>query len=196
MIPKSSIEKKVDMETQKIIVVVEEVDAARTALQWALHNLFRYGDLITLLHVFPSSRSRNHLKQRNRRLRGFQLALSFKDLCNGVPEAKVEIVVMEGDQGATIVSLVRDIGASMLVVGLHDHSFLYKLTMANGYMSNLKCRVFAVKPSATMNDSPLNTNFSQVDMARIRVPEQKNLFKKFPNSLGSIWRSKGRRASS
>eukprot|EP00262_Sarcandra_glabra_P010742 TRINITY_DN2614_c0_g1_i1.p1 TRINITY_DN2614_c0_g1~~TRINITY_DN2614_c0_g1_i1.p1 ORF type:complete len:127 (+),score=23.92 TRINITY_DN2614_c0_g1_i1:93-473(+) len=126
MIPKSSIEKKVDMETQKIIVVVEEVDAARTALQWALHNLFRYGDLITLLHVFPSSRSRNHLKQRNRRLRGFQLALSFKDLCNGVPEAKVEIVVMEGDQGATIVSLVRDIGASMLVVGLHDHSFLYK----------------------------------------------------------------------
>lgn len=45
-------------------------------------------------------------------------------------QTKVEIIVTEGDQedqvGAKIAAMVREIGASSLVVGLHDHSFLYK----------------------------------------------------------------------
>ena len=42
-------------------------------------------------------------------------------------QTKVEIVVTEGDQeGIKIAASVREIGASMLVVGLHDRSFLYK----------------------------------------------------------------------
>lgn len=42
-------------------------------------------------------------------------------------QTKVEIIVSEGDQeGRKIVAMVREIGASALVVGLHDHSFLYK----------------------------------------------------------------------
>ncbi len=155
------------------MVVVEDVDAARTALQWALHNLVRYGDIITLLHVFPSTRSKSKKKARLLRLNGFQLALSFKDVCNNFPnvsfcysnivtctifvysfmlliifnivvfkllyglidtiivgvvlQTKVEIVVTEGDQeGAKIAAMVREIGASSLVVGLHDQSFLFK----------------------------------------------------------------------
>jgi len=44
-----------------------------------------------------------------------------------VLQTKVEIIVTEGDQeGAKIAATVREIGASMLVVGLHDCSFLYK----------------------------------------------------------------------
>nr|DAD31660.1 TPA_asm: hypothetical protein HUJ06_010511 [Nelumbo nucifera] len=114
----------------KILVVVEDVDAARMALQWALQNLLRYGDSIILLHVFPPSRSKSKKKQRVLRLRGFQLALSFKDICNTVLDAKVEIVVREGDlEGRTIVSTVREIGASALVVGLHDQSFLYNTSV-------------------------------------------------------------------
>lgn len=76
------------METRKIVVVVEDVEAARTALQWALHNLLRYGDIITLLHVFPSTRSKNKNKLRLLRLKGFQLALSFKDACNSFPNVR------------------------------------------------------------------------------------------------------------
>ena len=72
------------MDVRKIVVVVEDVDAARAALKWALHNLLRCGDLVTLLHVFSpamnSSRSKN--KTRLLRLKGYQLALSFKDKCN------------------------------------------------------------------------------------------------------------------
>ncbi|OVA19765.1 UspA [Macleaya cordata] len=122
---------------KKIVVVVEEVEAARTALQWALHNLLSYGDLIILLHVFPHTRSssssssssstRANNKKRVLRLKGFELALSFKDLCDTILNAKVHIIVKEGDQdGITIASMVREIEASALVVGLHDKSFLYK----------------------------------------------------------------------
>ncbi|RRT66607.1 hypothetical protein B296_00009513 [Ensete ventricosum] len=111
-----------EMEKQKVVVVVEEADVARTALLWAVRNFIRSGDSITLLYVCPSTRSKT--KQRNYRLKGFQLALSFKDLCNGI--AEVEIIVTEGDRGALVVSTVTNVGASTLVVGLHDKSFLYK----------------------------------------------------------------------
>lgn len=73
------------VDVRKIVVVVEEVEAAKTALQWALHNLIRYEDIITLLHVYPSSRSKSKKKARLLRLNGFQLALSFKDICNNFP---------------------------------------------------------------------------------------------------------------
>ncbi|MQM21391.1 hypothetical protein Taro_054430 [Colocasia esculenta] len=112
------------MAGQRVVVVVEEADAARQALQWAVHNFLRYGDWITLLHVCPASRSRR--KQRHLRLKGFQLALSFREICIGIPEAKVEIVVKEGEQAAAVVSLVNEIRASTLVLGLHEQSFLYK----------------------------------------------------------------------
>ncbi|XP_077242491.1 adenine nucleotide alpha hydrolases-like superfamily protein [Tasmannia lanceolata] len=178
------------MENQKIIVVVEDVDAARFALRWAVENLLRNGDLITLLHVFPCSRSKNKQKQRVLRLKGFQLALSFKDLCVGIPEAKVEIIVTEGDQGATVASLAEEIGASTLVLGLHDHSFLYKLTMANNCISKLNCRVLAVKQPSTRKESARNVEFSQIEITRLRVSEHKTPLQIFPNSLGMIWRSR------
>ncbi|KAG6537014.1 hypothetical protein ZIOFF_002092 [Zingiber officinale] len=72
------------MESQKVVVVMEEAGAARSTLQWAINKFIRGGDYITLLYVYPSTRSRK--KQRNYRLKGFQLALSFKDLCNGIAE--------------------------------------------------------------------------------------------------------------
>ncbi|KAG5027865.1 hypothetical protein JHK87_011379 [Glycine soja] len=115
------------MDVRNIAVVVEDVDAARTALQWALHNIIRYGDIITLLHVYPLTRSKSKNKARVLRLRGFQLALSFQDICNNFSNTKVEIVVTEENkEGMKIVAMVRQIGASMLVVGLHDQSFLYR----------------------------------------------------------------------
>ncbi|KAJ6881914.1 hypothetical protein NC651_028503 [Populus alba x Populus x berolinensis] len=117
------------MDVRKIVVVVEDVDAARTALQWALHNLLRFGDLITLLHVFSPAMNSSRSKKKIRllRLKGYQLALSFKDICNNFFNTNVEIIVTEGDQeGGKIAAMVREIGASALVVGLHDRSFLYK----------------------------------------------------------------------
>ena len=41
-------------------------------------------------------------------------------------QAKVEIVVREGELGETVVATVNQLGATTLVVGLHDKSFLYR----------------------------------------------------------------------
>lgn len=79
------------MDVRNIVVVVEEAEAARTALEWALRNLLRCGDVITLLHVYSAAaapapaRSRSRKKLRLLRLRGYQLALSFKDICSSFP---------------------------------------------------------------------------------------------------------------
>lgn len=193
------------METRKIVVVVEDVEAARTALQWALHNLLRYGDIITLLHVFPSTRSKNKNKLRLLRLKGFQLALSFKDACSSFPNTKVEIVVSEGDQiGSKIAAVVREIDASMLVIGLHDRSFLYKLALAHSDLSsNFSCRVLAIKqPQSLMQqtistpDRSTNMDFSQIEITKLSVPyvpPPKIPYRIFPSPSAIIWRPKRKR---
>ncbi|XP_058088632.1 uncharacterized protein LOC131235466 [Magnolia sinica] len=183
------------MVAQKVIVVVEDVDAARSALRWAIRNLFRNGDLITLLHVYPSSRSRNKQKLRTQRLNGFQLALSFKELCIGFPEVKVEIIVTEGDQGATIASLVKETGASTLVVGLHEKSFIYRSAAAHSCINDLNCRLLAVKPTSAAFDGTPNAEFSQIETVSLCASQPKTPCQSFPSSLGMIWRSRRRKGS-
>ncbi|GLU20273.1 hypothetical protein SLE2022_364820 [Rubroshorea leprosula] len=198
------------MEARKIVVVVEDVDAARTALRWALHNLLRYGDLITLLHVFSpaASRSRSKKKARHLRLEGYQLALSFREICNtNFFNTNIEIIVTEGDQdGLKVGAVVREIGAFAVVVGLHDRSFLYKLAMAhNNIASNFNCRVLAVKqPESPLRktkspatlpalDSSTNMDFSQIEIAALQVPNispPKIRYRICPNPSAIIWRSR------
>ncbi|KAM1984641.1 hypothetical protein COP1_012641 [Malus domestica] len=60
---------------------------------------------------FQTSRSRNKNKSRLLRLKGFQLTLSFKEICNTFPNTKGELIVTEDDQdGKKITALVREIG--------------------------------------------------------------------------------------
>lgn len=191
---------------QKIAVVVEDVDAARTALHWALHNILRYGDLITLLHVFSPARSKK--KTRLLRLKGYQLALSFKEICNtNFFNTNVEIIVAEGDEeGPKIVAMVREIGASAVVVGLHDRSFLYKLAMVNDNIASVfNCKVLAIKQpvsppksyklSATIPtpDSSTNMDFSQIEISGLQfpdIPPPKIPYQICPNPSAIIWRSR------
>uniref|UniRef100_K4C8A0 UspA domain-containing protein n=1 Tax=Solanum lycopersicum TaxID=4081 RepID=K4C8A0_SOLLC len=56
------------MDVRKIVVVVEDVEIARRALEWTLENLLRYGDIITLLHIFCMTRSKSKKKLRLLRL--------------------------------------------------------------------------------------------------------------------------------
>ncbi|CAN6465523.1 unnamed protein product [Victoria cruziana] len=190
----------------RVIMVVEDVDVARTALQWAVDNVIRGGDLVTLLHVFePSSSSMSTRevqkkksessiaaalhRQRVRRLKGFQLAISFKDICAKIPEVKVEIIVTEGDQGQTISSMVKNIGASTVILGLHDQSFLYKTTTLDDYISSLKCRVLAVKQPSSSVTTP---DFSRIELVRNCTSEPKSPLLALPNPIGSFWRSRKR----
>ncbi|KAG0480732.1 hypothetical protein HPP92_011287 [Vanilla planifolia] len=178
---------RMPMENQRVVVVVEEAEAARNALQWAVRNLLRPADFLTLLHVYPSTKSRT--KQRRLRLNGFQLALSFKDLCNGIAEAKVEILVMEGDQGTEVVSLVRKIAATTLIAGLHDRSFLYKRAIPILLTRTLNCRILAIKQHSPTQYGLADAEFSLVEIKGIGNPEAKAWFLVFLCHLGRIWRS-------
>ncbi|KAG8387986.1 hypothetical protein BUALT_Bualt02G0078100 [Buddleja alternifolia] len=187
---------------ERIVVVVEDVEVAKTALQWALDNILRCGDIITLLHIiYPTTSSsssssssstinKNHKKKkkqqlRSLRLKGFQLALSFKDICsNAFPNGntKTEIVVTEGDddEGGRIAAVVREIGASTLVLGLHDRSFLYRLVMSkNNITRNLKCRVLAIKEPTTLTSRSISLqdmDFSQIEIATLRMEKEALIF--------------------
>ncbi|WOG93541.1 hypothetical protein DCAR_0312827 [Daucus carota subsp. sativus] len=191
------------MDARKVVVMVEDMEVARTALRWALQNLLRYGDLITLLHVFhhPSSSrsSRNRKKLRLLRLQGYQLALSFKEICNSFPNSKTEIVVTECDQeGAKIADLINQIGASTLVLGLHDQSFLYRLNCTE---NKLKCKVLAIKQPTTLtatrtislSDSSTNMDFSQIEIADglsfREVSPPKIPYRICPDPSAIFWRS-------
>ncbi|KAL3835108.1 hypothetical protein ACJIZ3_009844 [Penstemon smallii] len=194
---------------EKIVVIVEDVEIAKTALHWALHNILRGGDLVILLHVFScytnTKISNNKKKNLRRRLRlkGFQLALSFRDFCTdaGFTNTKTEIVVMEGE-GGSIAAVVREIGASTLVLGLHDQSFIYKLAMPEENMTrNLNCKVLAIKEPTTLTSrtisiplgSSTNMDFSQIEIATLRIPEvpsQKVPYQICPDPSAIIWRSR------
>ncbi|ONM30563.1 uncharacterized isoform X3 [Zea mays] len=181
------------MESQRVVVVVEDAGAARSALQWAVGNFIRGSDSITLLHVCPPARSRR--KRRRLRLGGFQLALAFKDLCNGIAEAKVEIVVTEGELGETVVATVNQLGASTLVVGLHDKSFLYSRAPSqySRVIRSLGCRVLAVRQHATARDGFLNAELTQIETVNLHIPPPKIPFPMFTLPLGVIWRRSKRR---
>ncbi|XP_033513558.1 uncharacterized protein [Nicotiana tomentosiformis] len=168
------------MDVKKIVVVVEDVEIAKTALQWTLHNLLRYGDILILLHVFPITKSRSKKK------------------------TKTEIVVAQGDQdGEKIAEMVREIGVSTLVAGLHDQSFLYRLAMTHNHIArNLNCKVVAIKqpttPMATrtrtisFQDSSTNMDFSQIEIDALSVPEvnpPKIPYHVCPDPHSIIWRS-------
>ncbi|CAL0330549.1 unnamed protein product [Lupinus luteus] len=192
------------MDVRNIGVVVEDVDAARTALQWALQNIIRYGDIITLIHIYPFTASKSRKKARLLRLKGFQLALSFQHICNNFSNTKVEIVVTEDNQeGMKIVDSVREIGASILVVGLHDHSFLYKLAMTHSNVASyFNCRLFAIKqpPKSPFShnvsavgvlDSSTNMDFSQIDISTLQVsctPPAKVKYRICPDPAAIFWR--------
>ncbi|KAI3882863.1 hypothetical protein MKW92_034969 [Papaver armeniacum] len=186
---------------KKIVVVVEEVETARTALQWALHNLLSYGDLIILLHIFPVTKSSSSVnkKQNNHnsitnnrkralRLKGFELALSFKDLCDSFLNAKVQIIVKEGDQdGITIAAMVREIDASALVAGLHDESFLYKI------LAIKEPTVTKTNTTSILRNNSTNFDFSQIEITRLSVSPirpPKIPYQILPSPFRIIWRSK------
>ncbi|KAJ3694352.1 hypothetical protein LUZ60_009832 [Juncus effusus] len=189
------------MERQKVVVVVEEVEESKAALRWAVRNYIRCEDCITLLYVCPFARSKK--KKRNLRLRGFQLALSFKELCNGIAEAKVEIVVTEGEEGESVISTVNKIGATTLVLGLHERSFLYRVPNQGISARNLRCRVLAIKQHPTVQHGDpmaqntfLNIELSQVENIRlcVRPPDQVKIpFPIFTLPLGAIFGKSKRR---
>ncbi|KAH9300200.1 hypothetical protein KI387_011783, partial [Taxus chinensis] len=116
--------------TKTVVVVVDEGRETKAALMWALSHVLHDSQTITLLHILedrnvtclPHYRGgrlrRNDGNLEKARNRGLSLVKSLEATCKSYcSEVEVEVVMTEGNKTSTIVSWVKKLEASMLVVG-------------------------------------------------------------------------------
>ncbi|WOL18765.1 hypothetical protein Cni_G27562 [Canna indica] len=98
---------------KRVIVVIDQSAGAKHAMMWALTHVVNKGDLLTLLHVVPPH---------HHHLRGDDdvpnLTNALGTLCKSCkPEVEVEALVIQGPKLATVLSQVRKLEVSVLVLG-------------------------------------------------------------------------------
>ncbi|CAF2053742.1 hypothetical protein Bca4012_097569 [Brassica carinata] len=92
---------------KRVMVVVDETSRSKHAMMWALTHLTNKGDLMTLLHVVsPHDEASPSLVQ------------SLGSLCKACkPEVDVEALVIQGPKLATVLSQVKKLEVTVLVLG-------------------------------------------------------------------------------
>ncbi|XP_066310344.1 uncharacterized protein [Miscanthus floridulus] len=95
---------------KRVMVVVDETSGGKHAMMWALTHVANKGDFLTLLHVLPHSGS-------GRGEEASSLANSLGTLCKASrPEVEVEALVIQGPKLGTVLSQVKKLEASVLVL--------------------------------------------------------------------------------
>ncbi|XP_057533349.1 uncharacterized protein LOC130811175 [Amaranthus tricolor] len=95
------------MSQKRVMVVVDESSRSKHAMMWALTHVTNKGDCLTLLHIISDSSSSTPT-----------LASSLGSLCKACkPEVEVEALVIQGPKLATVLSQVKKLEASVLVLG-------------------------------------------------------------------------------
>ncbi|KAG7594252.1 UspA [Arabidopsis thaliana x Arabidopsis arenosa] len=93
--------------SKRVMVVVDETSRSKHAMMWALTHLTNKGDLMTLLHVVSPHDEASP-----------SLAQSLGSLCKACkPEVDVEALVIQGPKLATVLSQVKKLEVSVLVLG-------------------------------------------------------------------------------
>ncbi|KAJ7965579.1 Adenine nucleotide alpha hydrolases-like superfamily protein [Quillaja saponaria] len=101
------------------MVVVDQTSHSKHALMWALTHVANKGDMLTLLHIVPPYKG---FDSRSTYLVNY-LGSLCKD-CN--PGVEVEGLVIEGPKLATVMSQVKKLEVSVLVLGQKKTSPLIK----------------------------------------------------------------------
>ncbi|XP_008783357.2 uncharacterized protein LOC103702630 [Phoenix dactylifera] len=105
---------------KRVMVVIDESARAKHAMMWALTHVANKGDLLTLLHIVPPQHHHHHHQHHPRGGAGEEaarLANSLGSLCKACkPEVEVEALVIQGPKLATVLSQVRKLEASVLVL--------------------------------------------------------------------------------
>ncbi|KAM0916391.1 hypothetical protein ACQ4PT_010207 [Festuca glaucescens] len=91
------------------MVVVDDSSGAKHAMMWALTHVANRGDFLTLLHVLPHCGGNDDMAP--------SLANSLGTLCKACrPEVEIEALVIQGPKLATVLSQVKKLEASVLVL--------------------------------------------------------------------------------
>ncbi|CAD6333746.1 unnamed protein product [Miscanthus lutarioriparius] len=103
---------------KRVMVVVDQSSGAKHAMMWALTHVANKGDFLTLLHVLPpQSGSGGSGGSRGVAEDASALANSLGALCKACkPEVEVEALVIQGPKLSTILSQVKKLEASVLVL--------------------------------------------------------------------------------
>ncbi|XP_010232632.1 uncharacterized protein LOC104582909 [Brachypodium distachyon] len=99
---------------KRVMVVVDESSGAKHAMMWALTHVASKGDFLTLLHVLPHCAGAGGDQDA---AAPASLANSLGTLCKVCrPEVEVEALVIQGPKLATVLSQVKKLEASVLVL--------------------------------------------------------------------------------
>ncbi|KAF8719686.1 hypothetical protein HU200_024430 [Digitaria exilis] len=101
---------------KRVMVVVDQRSGAKHAMMWALTHVASKGDFLTLLHVLPPQSSGSS-GGRGCAADASALANSLGALCKACkPEVEVEALVIQGPKLSTVLSQVKKLEASVLVL--------------------------------------------------------------------------------
>ncbi|GMI78402.1 hypothetical protein like AT1G44760 [Hibiscus trionum] len=95
---------------KRVMVVVDQTSHSKHAMMWALTHVANKADLLTLLHVVsPNPKSSQSSSF---------LVSSFESICKASkPQVEVETVEIQGPKLSTVMSQVKKLGVSVLVLG-------------------------------------------------------------------------------
>ncbi|XP_057470381.1 uncharacterized protein LOC130759248 [Actinidia eriantha] len=116
---------------KRVMVLVDESSHAKHAMMWALTHVANKGDLLTLLHIIPPLPPSNRGSEQSSSTSPY-LASSLGSLCKACkPEVEVEALVIQGPKLATVVSQVKKLEVSVLVLGQKKPSALFNCLCGN-----------------------------------------------------------------
>ncbi|KAK6132311.1 hypothetical protein DH2020_033935 [Rehmannia glutinosa] len=91
------------------MVIVDQSSHSKHAMMWALTHVTNKGDILTLLHIVSSSCKGSSSPY---------LATTLGSLCKACkPEVEVEALVIQGPKMGTVMSQVKKLEVSVLVLG-------------------------------------------------------------------------------
>ncbi|KAI3442714.1 Usp domain-containing protein [Psidium guajava] len=117
---------------KRVMVVVDESSHSKHAMMWALTHVANKGDLLTLLHIIPPGAERSPPPPSSDSSSSSSstspyLANSLGSLCKASrPEVEVEALVIQGPKMATVMSQVKKLEVSVLVLGQKKSSSLIR----------------------------------------------------------------------
>ncbi|XP_057442699.1 uncharacterized protein LOC130734350 [Lotus japonicus] len=106
---------------KRVMVVVDHTSHSKHAMMWALTHVANKGDLLTLLHVVPLDSASDSSSSCSAHLVNY-----LRSLCRDFkPEVEVEALVIQGPKLATVMSQVKKLEVSVLVLGQKKPSYLF-----------------------------------------------------------------------
>ncbi|XP_065046781.1 uncharacterized protein LOC135678195 isoform X2 [Musa acuminata AAA Group] len=134
---------------KRVMVVIDQSSRAKHAMMWALTHVANKGDRLALLHVVPHGGGEDDVPN----------LATLQALCKACkPEVEVEALVIQGPKLATVLSQVRKLEASVLVLGQakpSPFSCYLLLFLARG---NLACSDAEVRSSWSSASTKLSVS--------------------------------------